>query len=163
MDTKTQHPFIDQLFSAPKWVRLSKRSGKPHELLMKILRAVPERSRDELEKIVGENFVNLNDGNVSDFQKRKASGKMANDFITVDEKGERQQMLMNSVVLLNLEDYPSDSWGTPVSLPGSDVLVPQESKLNVSMEIWRAIFHGMPDQDQNVSKLVVSAMLAVKC
>ena len=32
-------------------------SEKSHELLTKILRAVPERSRDELDEIVGEDFV----------------------------------------------------------------------------------------------------------
>ena len=28
-----------------------------------------------------------------------------------------------------------------MSLPGADVLVPQESKLSVSVECWRAILH----------------------
>ena len=43
-------------------------SEKTHELLKKILRAVPERSRDEIEEIVGEDFVKLGEGNISEFQ-----------------------------------------------------------------------------------------------
>ena len=56
VEARTQHRSIDQLFSVPKCVRLSRMSEKSHELLAKILRAVPERSRDKLEKIVGEFF-----------------------------------------------------------------------------------------------------------
>ena len=56
-DAKTQHRLIDQLFLVPKCVRLSRVSGNSHEQLTKILRAVPERSSDEMEEIVGEDFV----------------------------------------------------------------------------------------------------------
>ena len=55
----------------PKCVRVTKTSEKAHELLTKILRAVPERSRDELEGIVGENFAKVDDGKISEFQKKK--------------------------------------------------------------------------------------------
>ena len=53
VDARTLHRLIDQLFSLPKCIRLTRLSIKSHELLTKILRAVPERSKDELEEIVG--------------------------------------------------------------------------------------------------------------
>ena len=56
-DATTQHRLVDQLFLVSKSVRLSKMSEKSHEMLRKMLRAVPERSTDELEEIMGEDFV----------------------------------------------------------------------------------------------------------
>ena len=81
VDARRQHRLIDQLFSVPKCVRLSSMSEKSHELLVKILRAAPEGSRDQLEEIVGEDFAKLGDGIISEFQKKKASGTMSNDFL----------------------------------------------------------------------------------
>ena len=57
VDARTQHRLIDQLFLVPKRVRLSRKSERSHELLRKILWVTPERSWDELEEIVGEDFV----------------------------------------------------------------------------------------------------------
>ena len=54
VDARTQHRLVDQLFLVPRPVRLSEKSD---ELLRKILRAVPEGSRDELKEIVEEDFV----------------------------------------------------------------------------------------------------------
>ena len=88
VDARMQHMLIDQLFSVPKCVRLSKISKKSYEFLTKVLRAVPERSRDELEEIIWENLGKLDEGNVNDFQKKKESGMVANDFPTTVEKDE---------------------------------------------------------------------------
>ena len=71
VDAKLQHRLIDQLFLMPKCVRLTKGSKKFYEFLTKMLRALPERSRDELEEIRGRNFMKLGTVKVSDFQKRK--------------------------------------------------------------------------------------------
>ena len=98
VDAGTHHRLIDQLFSVPKCVRLSRMSEKSHELVRKILGAFPERSSDELEDIVGEDFVKLGEGNqlgegswpkkIGEFQKKKARGMMSSDFPTIDEKDE---------------------------------------------------------------------------
>ena len=64
VDARTQH----KLISVPKCVSLSRTSEKSQELLQKILRAVPERSRDEIEEIVREDFVKWGEGNISDFE-----------------------------------------------------------------------------------------------
>ena len=57
LDAKMQHRLIDQLFSVPECVRLPRRSKNSHKLLTKILRAVRERTWDEIEEIVGGDFV----------------------------------------------------------------------------------------------------------
>ena len=38
----------------------------------KVFWAVPKKSEDELQDVVGEEFMRLNEGNVSEFQKQKA-------------------------------------------------------------------------------------------
>ena len=44
-------------------------SERSYDLLAKIIRAVPKRSEGELQDVVGEYFLRLNEGNVSEFQK----------------------------------------------------------------------------------------------
>ena len=58
---------IVELFSVPKCVRLARMSERSYDLLAKIFRAVPKRSEGELQDVVGEEFMRLNEGNVSEF------------------------------------------------------------------------------------------------
>ena len=88
-----------------KCVQLSRMSEKSHELLKKILRAVPERSRDELEEIVGEDFMKWGEGNISEFQRKKARKIMSSDFPTIDEKDETHQTMMEIETLLVASGY----------------------------------------------------------
>ena len=44
--------------------------------------------------------MKLGDGNTSNFPKKKASGKMANAFPTIDEKEETHKMMMETETLL---------------------------------------------------------------
>ena len=67
MDARTQQVLVDQLFSVPKCVRLARMSEGSYDLLVKIIRAVPKRSEGELKDVVGEEFMRLNEGNVSEF------------------------------------------------------------------------------------------------
>ena len=46
-------------------------SANSLELLTKIIRAVPERSRDEIEELVGQDFVKWGEGTISEMQKKK--------------------------------------------------------------------------------------------
>ena len=46
--------------------------------------------------------------------------------------------------------------------PGADVLVPQESKHSTGWDAEELFFMGLPDQAQNATIPVVSAMLAVR-
>ena len=86
MDARTQQVVVDQLFSVPKCVRLARMSERSYDLLTKIIRAVPKRSDGELQDVVGEKFMRLSEGNVSVFQKKKASGALPTEFPTMDEK-----------------------------------------------------------------------------
>ena len=86
-------------------MQLSRMSEKSHELLKKILRAVPERSRDELEEIVGEDFMKWGEGNINEFQRKKARKIMSSDFPTIDEKDETHQTMMEIETLLVASGY----------------------------------------------------------
>ena len=44
--------------------------------------------------------MKLGDGNIIEFQKKKATGTIANDFPTIDEKDETHQMMMEIEPLL---------------------------------------------------------------
>ena len=140
IDARTQHRLSDQLFSVPKCVRLSRFSEKPYELSTKILRAVPEMSKDEIKEIVGEDFVKWDEGNISEFQRKKAKRMMSSDFPIIDEKDETHT---DNIGLSNLEKYPADSWRVSVSVPGADVLVPQESKPSSGLGCRGVILHGI--------------------
>ena len=86
MNARTQQMLVDQLFSVPKCVRLARMSGRSYDLLAKIIRAVPKRSEGDLQGVMGEQFMRLNEGNVSEFQRQKASGALPTEFPTIDEK-----------------------------------------------------------------------------
>ena len=94
MDARTQQVLVDQLFSVPKCVRLDRMSERSFDLLAKIIRAVPKRSEGELQDVVGEEFMRLNEGNVSEFQKQKASGALPTEFPTIEEKDEVHRIMM---------------------------------------------------------------------
>ena len=66
MDARTQQVSVDQLFSAPKCVRLVRMSVKSYDLLTKIIRAVPKKCEGELQDVVGEEFMRLSEDNVSE-------------------------------------------------------------------------------------------------
>ena len=46
-------------------------SERLYDLLTKIIRAVPKEYDGELEDVIGENFIKLSEGNVSEFQRKK--------------------------------------------------------------------------------------------
>ena len=94
MDARTQQVLVDQLFSGPKCVRLARMSERSYDLLAKIIRAVPKRSEGELQDVVGEEFMRLNEGNVSEFQKQKASGALPTEFPTKEEKDDVHRIMM---------------------------------------------------------------------
>ena len=69
---------------------MSKRS---YDLLTKIIRDVPMRSEGVLQDLVDENFMMLSKGNVSEFQKKKASGALPTEFPTMDEKDDLHRII----------------------------------------------------------------------
>ena len=57
VDVKITRMIVDKAFSVPKCVRLAKMSEKSYELLCKMFSAVPERTKEELELILGKKFM----------------------------------------------------------------------------------------------------------
>ena len=105
MDARTQQVLIDQLFFVPKCVRLARMSVRSYDLLAKIFWAVPKRSEGELQDVVGEEFMRLNEGNVSEFQKQKASGALPTEFPTIEEKDDLHRIMMEVEPLLGASGY----------------------------------------------------------
>ena len=71
VDVKSTRTIVDQAFSVPKCVRLATRSEKSYELLCKMFSADPERTKEELESILGNKFMGYASGNFSDFERRR--------------------------------------------------------------------------------------------
>ena len=105
MDARTQQVLIDQLLSVPKCMRLARMSERSYDLLAKIFWAVPKRSEGELQNVVCEEFMRLNESNVSEFQKQKASGALPTEFPTIEEKDDLHRIMMEVEPLLGASGY----------------------------------------------------------
>ena len=71
VDVKSTRTIVDQAFSMPKCVRLTRMAEKSYELLCKMFSAVPERTKEELESILGRRFVGDVSEKFSDFERQK--------------------------------------------------------------------------------------------
>ena len=100
---------IDQLFSVLNCVRLARMSEMSYELLTKIIRDVPKRSKSELRDVVGENFLKLSEGIVSELQKKKANRALPTEFPGIEEKDGLHQIMTEVEPLLEASGYRT--WG----------------------------------------------------
>ena len=91
---------MDQAFSVPKCVRLTRISEKSYELLCKMFSAVPKRTKVEVESILGRKFMGYVRGNFSDFERQKQRGSIVTDYNTVDENDEVHRVMMEVEPLL---------------------------------------------------------------
>ena len=66
---------------------------------------ISEKFKGGLQDIIGEKNHELNEGSVIDFQKKKASGVLAIDFVTIDEKGETHPVMTGVEPLLDTSGY----------------------------------------------------------
>ena len=71
VDVKSTRTIVDQAFSVPKCARLARMSERSYELLCKMFSAVPERTKVELESILGKKFMGYVSANFSDFERQK--------------------------------------------------------------------------------------------
>ena len=76
---------IDKAFSAPKCVWLVRISQHSNRWLKKMWCAIPGPRLADLSDIWGEEHLNLERENCSDFEKQSKSGKVPKDAPTVDE------------------------------------------------------------------------------
>ena len=157
MDARTQQVLIDQLFSVPKCVRLARMSERSHDLLAKIFRAVPKRSEGELQDVVGEEFLRLNEGNVSEFQKQKASGALPTEFPTIEEKDDLHRILMEVEPLLGASGYRTrrnivrTHGEYPYHCLAQTFWYPKRGNLMLVWDVEELYSTGLPDQNQQVS------------
>ena len=100
VDVKKMRTIVDQAFSVPKCVRLASMSEKAYELLCKMLSAVPEKTNEELESILGKKFMGYASGNFSDFERQKQKGSTVTDYNAVDENDEVHRVMMEVKSLL---------------------------------------------------------------
>ena len=91
---------VNQPFSVPKCVRLARMSEKSYELLCKTFAAVPERTKNQLELILGRKFMGYAGGNFSDFEKQNLKGSAATDYNAVDDSDEIHRVMMEIEPLL---------------------------------------------------------------
>ena len=100
VDVKSTRTIVDQAFSRPKCVRLTRMSEKSYELLCEMFSAVPVRTKEELESILGRKFIGYVSGNFSDFERQKQRGSTVTDYNTVDENDEVHRVMMGVELLL---------------------------------------------------------------
>ena len=62
--------------------------------------AVPDRTKEELESILGKKFLGYARGNFSDFERQKQKGSTVTNYNAVDEKDEVQRVMMEVEPLL---------------------------------------------------------------
>ena len=100
VDVKSTRTIVDQAFSVPKFVRLTRINEKSYELLCKMFSAVPERTKEELEPILGRKFMGYVSGNFGDFERQKQRGSTVTDYNTADENDEVHRVMMEVEPLL---------------------------------------------------------------
>ena len=143
-------------------------SEKSYDLLTNIIRADPKRSEGELQDVVGENFMRLSDGNVSEFQKKKASGVLPTEFPTIDEKDYLHRTMTEVELLLGASSYRTrrnilmTQGEYPCYCLAQTLWYPKRGNLVLVWDVEELYSTGLPEQNQPVSIVVVSTMLAVR-
>ena len=121
---------------------------KSYELLCKMFSAVPERTKEELEPILGKKLMGYASGKFSDFERQKQKGSTAIDYNAVDENDEIHRVMME--VELLLEASGKCNWRsimlTHDEFPCHCLLqtwwYPGRTKSGVDLGLWRAALHG---------------------
>ena len=77
---------------------------KSSELLCKMFSAVPERTNEEFESILGKKFMGYASENFSDFERQKQKGSTVTDYNEVDENDEVHRVMMEVESLLEASE-----------------------------------------------------------
>ena len=168
VDVKSTRTIVDQAFSVPKCVRLARMSEKSYELLCKMFSAVPERTKEELESILGKKFMGYVSGNFSDFERQKQRGSTVTDYNAVDENDEVHRVMMEVEPLL--EASAKRNWRsimlTHDEFPCHGLLqtwwYPKRSNLMLIWDTAKLLSMGLPDSSQPITKVIVGVMMAIR-
>ena len=168
VDVKSTRTIVDQAFSVPKCVRLARMSEKSYELLCKMFSAVPERTKEELESILGKKFMGYVSGNFSDFEKQKQRGSTVTDYNAVDENDEIHRVMMEVEPLL--EASGKRNWRSVMlthdEFPCHCLLqtwwYPKRSNLVLIWDSGELLSMGLPDSSQPITIVIVGVMMAIR-
>ena len=168
VDVKSTRTIVDQAFSVPKCVRLARMSEKSYELLCKMFSAIPERTKKELESILGKKFMGYVSGNFSDFERQKQRGSTVTDYNAVDENDEVHRVMMEVEPLL--EASGKRNWRsimlTHDEFPCHCLLqtwwYPKRSNLMLIWDSGELLSMGLPDSSQPVTIVIVGVMMAIR-
>ena len=168
VDVKSTRKLVDQAFSVPKCVRLTRMSEKSYELLCKMFSAVPERTKEELESILGRKFMGYVGGNFSYFERQKQRGSTVTNYNTVDENDEVHRVMMEVEPLL--EASGKRNWRsimlTHDEFPCHCLLQtwwsPERSNLVLIWYSGELLSMGLPDSSRPITIVIVGVMMAIR-
>ena len=166
VDVKSTRTIVDQAFSVPKCVRLARMSEKSYELLCKMFSAVPERTKEELESILGKKFMGYASGNFRDFERKKQKGSTFTDYNAVDENDEVHRVIMEVEPLLgasqkrNWRSITSTHNEFPCHCLLQTCWYPGRSNLVLIWYCGERLSMGLPDSSQPLTILIVGVMMA---
>ena len=168
VDVKSTRTIVDQAFSVPKYVRLARMSEKSYELLCKMFSVVPERTKEELESILGKMFMGYASGNFSDFERQKQKGSTVTDYNAVDENDEVHRVMMEEEPLLeasvkrNLRSIMSAHDEFPYRGLIRTWWFPGRSNLVLIWDCGELLPMGLPDSSQPITIVIVGVMMAIQ-
>ena len=168
VDVKSTRTIMDQAFSVPKCVRLARMSENPHELLCKMFSAVPERTKEELESILGNKFMGYASGNLSDFERQKQKGSIVTDCNAVDENDEVHRVMMEVIPLLeasgkrNWRSIMSTQDESPCHCLLQTWWYPGRSNLVLIWDCGELLSVGLPDSSQSITIVTVGVIMAIR-
>ena len=168
VDVKSTRTIVNQAFSVPKCVRLTRMSEKSYELLCKMFSAVPERTKEELESILERKFMGYVSGNFSDFERQKQRGSTVTDYNTVDENDEVHRVTMEVEPLL--EASGKLNWRsimlTHDEFPCHCLLqtwwYPERSNLVLIWDSGELLSVGLTDSSLPITIVIVGVMMAIR-
>ena len=142
-------------------------SEKFYELLCKLFSAVPQRTKEELESILGKKFMGNASGIFSDFERQKQKGSTGTDYNAVDENDEVYQVMMEVEPLL--EASGKRNWASIMlkhdEFPCHCLLqtwwYPGRSNLVLIWDCGELLSMGLPDSSQPITIVIVGVMMAI--
>ena len=143
-------------------------SEKSYELLCKMLSAVPERTKEELESILGKKFMGYASGNFTDFERQTQKGSTVPDYNAVDENDKVHRVMMEVEPLLGVSG--KRNWrsirSTHDEFPSHCLLqtwcYPAHSNLVLIWNCGELLSMGLPDSSQPITIVIVGGMMAIR-
>ena len=117
---------------------------------------------------MGEEFMSLSVGNVTELQKKKSSGALLTEFPIMDERDDVHRIMTEVKLLLGNSRYRTrrnnlmTHGENPCHCLAQTLWYPKRGNLVLVWDLEELYSTGLPDQNQLVSIMVVSAMLAVR-